>query len=115
MKRYCKTRRRLGALILTTLLATFLGVKLFRWEKEEKIARRREALAGGRAGALPDPRRVSGPDSKESIVQAQAVDAAICSAAATLLIRGARIFVGDGRVIESGAVLIKRRQDCARL
>src|SRR5437016_4720320 len=27
-----------GALILTTVLATFLGVKLFRWEKDEKIS-----------------------------------------------------------------------------
>src|ERR1700704_4784712 len=26
-----------GALLLTTVLATFIGVKLFRWEKEEKI------------------------------------------------------------------------------
>ena len=26
-----------GALLLTIVLATFIGVKLFRWEKEEKI------------------------------------------------------------------------------
>ncbi|HTR38690.1 MAG TPA: amidohydrolase family protein [Bryobacteraceae bacterium] len=94
-----------GALILTTLLATFLGVKLFRWEKEEKI--------GGAAKlwlvAVLAPFLVLGAyqaRNKESIVQAKLLTRDLLRSR-TLLIHGARIFVGDGRVIESGAVLIK--------
>jgi imidazolonepropionase-like amidohydrolase/ABC-type multidrug transport system permease subunit len=94
-----------GALILTTLLATFLGVKLFRWEKEEKI--------GGAAKlwllAVLAPFLVLGvyqAGNKASVVEAKLLTRELLRSR-TLLIRGARIFVGDGRVIESGAVLIK--------
>ncbi|HUA18940.1 MAG TPA: amidohydrolase family protein [Bryobacteraceae bacterium] len=94
-----------GALILTTLLATFLGVKLFRWEKEEKI--------GGAAKlwlvAVLAPFLILGvyqARNRAGIVQAKLMTRDLLRSR-TLLIHGARIFVGDGRVIESGAVLIK--------
>ena len=49
-----------GALLLTTVLATFIGVKLFRWEKEEKIRGTRETVAAGGVGALCDSGYLSG-------------------------------------------------------
>jgi len=94
-----------GALILTTLLATFLGVKLFRWEKEEKIA----GSAKLWLVAVLAPFLVLGAyqaRNKASIVQAKLLTRDLLRSR-TLLIRNARIFVGDGRVMESGAVLIK--------
>ena len=94
-----------GALLLTTVLATFLGVKLFRWEKEEKVANSAKLWLL----AVLAPFLLLGmyeAHSRESIVQAKLL-ARQFEQSRTLLIRGARIFVGDGRVIESGAVLIK--------
>ncbi|HTW63544.1 MAG TPA: amidohydrolase family protein [Bryobacteraceae bacterium] len=94
-----------GALIATAVLATFLSVKLFRWEKEEKIA------ASGKLWLLAvlAPFLILGvyqARNRESIVQAKLLTRQFLQSR-TILIRGARIFVGDGRVIESGAVLIK--------
>jgi imidazolonepropionase-like amidohydrolase/ABC-type multidrug transport system permease subunit len=94
-----------GALLLTTALATFLAVKLFRWEKEEKIA----GSAKLWLLAVLAPFLIMGvyqAHTRDSIVQSKLL-ARQFSQSHTLLIRGARIFVGDGRVIESGAVLIK--------
>jgi len=94
-----------AALLLTTVLATFLGVKLFRWEKEEKVA----GSAKLWLLAVLAPFLLLGmyqAHSRESIVQSKLL-ARRFEQSRTLLIRGARIFVGDGRVIESGAVLVK--------
>jgi len=94
-----------GALILTTVLTTFLGVKLFRWEKEEKVANSAKLWLL----AVLAPFLLLGlyqSHSRESIVQSKLL-ARQFERSHTLLIRGARIFVGDGRVIESGAVLVK--------
>jgi len=94
-----------GALLLTTLLATFLAVKLFRWEKEEKIA----GSAKLWLAAVLAPFLILGAyqaHNRESIVQSKLLARQFLQSH-TLLIRGARIFVGDGRVIESGAVLIR--------
>jgi imidazolonepropionase-like amidohydrolase/ABC-type multidrug transport system permease subunit len=93
------------ALILTTVLATFLGVKLFRWEKEEKVANSAKLWLL----AVLAPFLLLGmyqAHSHESIVQSKLLERQF-ERSRTLLIRGARIFVGDGRVIESGAVLVK--------
>jgi imidazolonepropionase-like amidohydrolase/ABC-type multidrug transport system permease subunit len=94
-----------GALIITTLLAMLLAVKLFRWEKEEKIA----ASAKLWLLAVLAPFLILGAyqaHSRESIVQAKLL-ARQFQQSRTVLIRGARIFVGNGRVIESGSILIK--------
>jgi imidazolonepropionase-like amidohydrolase/ABC-type multidrug transport system permease subunit len=94
-----------GALILTTVLTTFLGVKLFRWEKEEKVANSAKLWLL----AVLAPFLLLGmyeSHSRDSIVQSKLL-ARQFEQSRTVLIRGARIFVGDGRVIESGAVLIK--------
>ena len=100
-----KRHRRAGALLLTTVLATFLGVKLFRWEKEEKIA----GSAKLWLLAVLAPFLLLGMyqvHSRDSIVKSKLL-ARQFERSRTLLIREARIFVGDGQVIESGAVLVK--------
>jgi len=94
-----------GALLLTTVLATFLGVKLFRWEKEEKI--------GGAAKlwllAVLAPFFLLGTYqayTKTDVTKARVLNRDILRDR-NVLIRNVRIFIGDGRVIESGAVLVK--------
>jgi imidazolonepropionase-like amidohydrolase len=93
------------ALILTTVLATFIGVKLFRWEKDEKIA------ASGKLWllAVMAPFLVIGTyqaQSKGTVRKSRQL-ALHFQRSRTMLVRNVRIFVGDGSVIESGAVLIK--------
>ena len=94
-----------GALLLTALLATFLGVKLFRWEKEEKIS----AASKLWLLAVLTPFLLLGTYqafNKTSVVKTRLLDRDLLRDR-TLLIRNVRIFTGDGRVIESGGVLLK--------
>jgi imidazolonepropionase-like amidohydrolase/ABC-type multidrug transport system permease subunit len=94
-----------GALVLTTVLATFIGVKLFRWEKEEKI----QGSAKLWLLAVLAPFLLLGVyqfHSKESLMKARALNRDLLRSR-TLLFRDVRIFTGDGRVIESGGVLVK--------
>jgi len=94
-----------GALILTMLLATFIGVKLFRWEKEEKI----RGTAKLWLLAVLAPFLILGvyqAYSKDNVVKARLLNRDL-QRSRSLLIRDARIFIGDGRVIESGGVLVK--------
>ncbi|HEY6393463.1 MAG TPA: amidohydrolase family protein [Bryobacteraceae bacterium] len=94
-----------GALLLTTVLATFIGVKLFRWEKEEKI----KGSAKLWLLAVLAPFLILGVyqfRSKESLMKARVLNRDLLRSR-TLLFRDVRIFTGDGRVIESGGVLVK--------
>jgi imidazolonepropionase-like amidohydrolase/ABC-type multidrug transport system permease subunit len=94
-----------GALILTVFLATFLGVKLFRWEKEEKMRNSAKLWLI----AVLAPFLVLGvyqARGKESARKATLLSRDL-QRSRTLLIRNTRIFTGDGRVIESGSVLVK--------
>jgi imidazolonepropionase-like amidohydrolase/ABC-type multidrug transport system permease subunit len=94
-----------GALLLTTVLATFIGVKLFRWEKEEKI----KGSAKLWLLAVLAPFLLLGVyqfHSKESLIKARMLNRDLMRSR-TLLFRDVRIFTGDGRVIESGGVLVK--------
>jgi imidazolonepropionase-like amidohydrolase len=94
-----------GALMLTAIVGTFLALKLFRWEKEEKM----------RASAKFWLVAVLAPFIAMGVWQAYAKDnvakgkilARVMSRGRTILIRDARLFLGDGNVIEQGAVLIK--------
>jgi imidazolonepropionase-like amidohydrolase/ABC-type multidrug transport system permease subunit len=93
------------AMILTTVLGLFLCVKLFRWEKEEKV--RPAAKLWVLAVLLPFA--VLGTwqtQSKENVRKIKVINRDLARSR-TMLIRNARIFVGDGRVIENGAVLVK--------
>ena len=93
------------ALMLTVVLGTFLGMKLFRWEKDDKISGRAKLWLVG----VFVPFLVLGmyqAHSRDSIAKAKVLDRGM-RRSRSLLIRGARIFVGDGSVIESGGVLIR--------
>jgi len=94
-----------GALCLTIVLGTFLGVKLFRWEKDEKIP----GTAKLWLLAVLAPFLILGAyqaRSQESVVKARLLNRDLMRSR-SLLIRDVRIFTGDGRVIESGGVLVK--------
>src|SRR5579862_931956 len=92
------------ALLLTLVLGLFIAYKLFRWEKEEKI--RNSAKLWLAAVMTPFlclgfwQMHTKSNAEKTKILQRQ------LSRSETFLIRGARIFVGDGTVVENGAVLV---------
>ena len=93
------------ALVLTTALGLFLAYKLFRWEKEEKI--RNSAKLSIFAVMLPFL-CVGGWQlhARSSVVKTKILTRQLARSE-SFLIRGARIFMGDGKVIESGAVLVR--------
>ncbi len=93
------------ALLVAALLGVLLSVKLFRWEKEEKVS----GAAKLWVAAVFAPFLAMGlweAHSHDSL-EAQKMIARRIDRDRTQLIRGARIFVGDGTVIENGAVLIR--------
>ncbi|HTS66881.1 MAG TPA: amidohydrolase family protein [Candidatus Acidoferrales bacterium] len=94
-----------GALLLTLTVGTFLGVQLFRWEKEEKIRPRNKLWVL----AVLGPFAIMGcyqAYTKEHLGTNEAVFRQL-QRSGQFLIRDARIFVGDGKVIENGAVLVR--------
>jgi imidazolonepropionase-like amidohydrolase/ABC-type multidrug transport system permease subunit len=94
-----------GALILTAAVGLLLCVKLFRWEKEEKMrpAAKLWVLAVLAPFVLLGTWQVHAKDnvSKTKVISRD------LARSRTVLLRNARIFVGDGKVIENGAVLVK--------
>jgi imidazolonepropionase-like amidohydrolase/ABC-type multidrug transport system permease subunit len=94
-----------GALLLTTVVGLTISIKLFRWEKEEKIrpAGKLWVLAVLMPFVLLGAWQTQTKDNvrKTRILNRQ------MDRGRTVLIRNARIFVGDGRVIENGGVLVK--------
>lgn len=94
-----------GALLLTTLLATFISAKLFRWEKEEKLPGRAKAWVA----AVFVPFLILGgwqAYSHDHINEAKRLDRQIRRSQARL-IRGATIFTGDGQVVVNGSILVR--------
>jgi imidazolonepropionase-like amidohydrolase/ABC-type multidrug transport system permease subunit len=93
------------ALLLTTAMGLFISYKLFRWEKEEKI---RPASKLWLAAVLT-PFLLLGfwqMHARTGIAKTKILNRQL-SRSETFLIRGARIFVGDGNVIENGSVLVR--------
>jgi imidazolonepropionase-like amidohydrolase/ABC-type multidrug transport system permease subunit len=93
------------ALLLTIFLGLFISYKLFRWEKEEKIRASAKLWIG--AVLLPFValglwQAYTGQNVEKTKILAREM-----ARHQTFLIRGARIFVGNGKVLESGAVLIR--------
>jgi imidazolonepropionase-like amidohydrolase len=83
----------------------FISYKLFRWEKEEKI----RGSAKLWVGAVMLPFIVLGlwqAHTKQNVAKTKMLNRELARGE-TYLIRGARIFVGEGKVIESGAILIR--------
>jgi imidazolonepropionase-like amidohydrolase/ABC-type multidrug transport system permease subunit len=94
-----------GALIITAMVGLIVGSKLFRWEKEEKIRKSAKLWVA----AVIAPFLIMGlfqVRSKENSRTAKIL-AHEMARRQTLLITGARIVVGDGNLIESGAVLVR--------
>lgn len=93
------------ALLLTLVVGLFISVKLFRWEKEEKV----KSSAKLWVLAALAPFLLLGvyqAYSKESIMQAKVLQREL-RRSRTLLIRDVRLVIGDGRVIERGGLLIR--------
>ncbi|MEY2479419.1 MAG: hypothetical protein QOI04_346 [Verrucomicrobiota bacterium] len=94
-----------GALLLAGGVGMFIATKLFRWEKEEKL--RPSAKFWVVAVLLPFF-FVGGYQawSRQEITKSKIL-ARDLRRGETWLIQNARIFVGNGKVIESGAVLVR--------
>lgn len=93
------------ALAVTGFVGLFISYKLFRWEKEEKI----RGSAKLWLAAVLTPFLLLGAwqmHSKTGIVKTKVLNRQLARSD-TFLIRGARIFVGDGKVIENGSVLVR--------
>jgi imidazolonepropionase-like amidohydrolase len=93
------------ALLLSTGVATLISSKLFRWEKEERI----NTSAKLWLLAVIFPFLVLGgyqAYTRDHLAKAQSIYRQL-QRERTVLIRNARIFIGDGKVIDSGAVLIR--------
>ena len=92
-------------LALTACVGTFLAMKLFRWEKEEKM----RASAKLWLVVVMAPFFLMGAwqlHAKDNVVKAKVLQRQI-QRDLTYLIHDARLFVGDGTVIEQGSVLIR--------
>jgi imidazolonepropionase-like amidohydrolase/ABC-type multidrug transport system permease subunit len=98
-------RAALAALLITLGVATFVAKQLFRWEKEQPI---KPAAKAWVAAALV-PFVLLGLNDMRDHGQRTRTQALFrdVQRQGTFLIRGCRIFIGDGRVIESGAVLVR--------
>ncbi|HXY08939.1 MAG TPA: amidohydrolase family protein [Terriglobales bacterium] len=93
------------ALSLTTMIGLFLAYKLFRWEKEEKI--RDSAKLSILAVLLPFLGVGAWQmHTRGNVVRTKMLNRRLARSE-TFLIHGARIVVGDGKVIEDGALLVE--------
>jgi imidazolonepropionase-like amidohydrolase/ABC-type multidrug transport system permease subunit len=97
----------LSALCLITAMAValFVGIKLFRWEKEEKIAGKAKVWVL----VVLAPFFIIGiyqARTKQSIEREKQMDRA-ASQMRTVLLNNVNIFVGNGETIQGGSVLIK--------
>lgn len=93
------------ALLITLAVALIVGTKLFRWEKEEKIA----GSAKLWILAVLAPFFIMGiyqARTKQNIEQAKILARAEARNR-SVLFQNARIFVGNGTVIPNGAVLVR--------
>jgi imidazolonepropionase-like amidohydrolase len=98
-------KQAVGVLLLTGVLGTFLAFKLFRWEKDEKM----KPSAKLWVLAVLVPFFVAGAwdvRNDDNIAKAK-IAMREMERGHALLIRDARLFIGDGQVIEHGAVLMR--------
>ncbi len=94
-----------GALLLAAVLGLFIASKLFRWEKEDKVRASAKVWVAG----VMAPFLLIGAYqaySKENLAKNKVLERDM-RRSRSLLIRNARVFTGDGTVIENGAVLIR--------
>jgi imidazolonepropionase-like amidohydrolase/ABC-type multidrug transport system permease subunit len=93
------------ALLVTAAVGLFIATKLFRWEKEEKL--RASAKLWVIAVLLPFFLLGAYQAWSRQELSKSKMLARDLRRGRTWLVQNARIFVGDGKVIDSGAVLIK--------
>ncbi len=92
-------------LMITFCVALVVGTKLFRWEKEDKISNTAKLWVLG----VLAPFIVMGAyqvHTKQNILKAKVL-ARNANRSRTVLFQDARIFIGDGRIIAHGAVLVR--------
>ncbi len=95
----------MAALAATAAVCLFISVKLFRWEKEDKLkpsAKLWVAAALAPFLLLGTWQAVSRTNLEKTRILVRQQNRGV-----TWLIRDARVFTGDGRVIPSGSVLIR--------
>ncbi|WP_031495127.1 amidohydrolase family protein [Bryobacter aggregatus] len=95
-----------SALLITTVACTLISLKIFRWEKGEKLPARAKAWVL----AVLAPFFLIGAwdlHSKENLTKSKAIERELARSQ-TILIRDARVITGTGTVIEGGSVLIKQ-------
>ena len=93
------------ALLVTTLVCTLISLKIFRWEKDEKLPLRAKAWVL----VVLAPFFVIGAwnlHSRENITKSRMLDRELARKQ-TMLIKNVRVFTATGLVIESGSVLIR--------
>jgi imidazolonepropionase-like amidohydrolase len=94
-----------AALIVTAFVGLFISTKLFRWEKEEKL--KMSAKLWVLVVLLPFLLLgVYQSWSKQDLRKAKILSRDM-ERGQTMLIKNTRIFIGNGKVIENGAVLVK--------
>jgi imidazolonepropionase-like amidohydrolase len=95
----------IAAFVLTTVVGIFIASKLFRWEKEEKIAGRAKAWVL----VVLLPFLVLGvyQGKTRQNIQNQKILTHLENRGRSILFNNVRIFVGDGNVVQSGAVLMR--------
>jgi imidazolonepropionase-like amidohydrolase/ABC-type multidrug transport system permease subunit len=95
----------LAALMVTLVVATFIAKQLFRWEKEQPIRPASKLWVA----AVMVPFVVLGVIEARTHTERNRSQAffRMAQRQSAFLIRGGRIFVGDGRIIESGTVLVR--------
>jgi imidazolonepropionase-like amidohydrolase/ABC-type multidrug transport system permease subunit len=93
------------ALIITAAMGLFISTKLFRWEKEEKL--RGSAKLWVLVVLLPFVFLGCYEAWSQQSLTKSRILARNLRRGQTWLIQNARIFVGNGKLIESGAVLVK--------
>ena len=95
----------IGALTLATVVCLFISVKLFRWEKEDRI---KPAAKLWVAVALLPFLLLGGWQAwTRTNLQKTKIIARQQRRSMSWLVRDARIFTGDGKVIDPGSVLIR--------
>lgn len=94
-----------AALVVTAAVGLFIATKLFRWEKEEKL--RNSAKLWVLAALAPFLLLgVYQSWSRQDLAKGKILERDRARGH-TVLIQNARIFVGNGQVIESGSILIR--------
>src|SRR6266700_1958222 len=94
-----------GALLLTTAVGLFIALKLFRWEKDEKV--RTSSKLWLIAAMVPFLVIGAKEVRSRAGISESKILARKLARSQSYLIRNARIFIGDGKVIENGSVLVR--------